>query len=183
VIRLPDAAGLGRWQVVAPVAKAQALRDALATSLLPADAVVWDWLDVQSGVPRIAVATQEQFVPQMVNFELLGGVNFRKGCYPGQEIVARSQYRGTLKRRMWLVQGTGDVPAAAAEIFRVEDPGQPSGMIVNAAPNPDGGWDALAELKIDAAGAALFVGAADGQPITTATLPYAVPMSAEDPVA
>jgi folate-binding protein YgfZ len=54
---------------------------------------------VRSGTPRVVAATGEQFVPQMVNLELVGGVNFQKGCYPGQEVVARSQYRGTLKRR------------------------------------------------------------------------------------
>ena len=66
---------------------------------------VWNWLEVQSGVPRIVASTVEAFVPQMVNLELVGGVNFQKGCYPGQEIVARSQYRGTLKRRMVLAEG------------------------------------------------------------------------------
>ncbi|MCA3183567.1 MAG: folate-binding protein, partial [Cupriavidus sp.] len=115
----------------------------------------------------------------MINFELVGGVNFRKGCYPGQEVVARSQYRGTLKRRMWRVQGEGAVPGATAEIFRQEDPGQPCGMIVNAAASPLGGWDGLAELKIDAAAGALHLGAADGPALATRALPYEVPLPNE----
>ncbi|SOZ34705.1 YgfZ/GcvT domain-containing protein [Cupriavidus neocaledonicus] len=176
VIRLPDSAGQPRWQLVLPAGRADAVRAALSATLTAAAPALWDWLEVQSGLPRIVAATQEQFVPQMINFELVGGVNFRKGCYPGQEVVARSQYRGTLKRRMWLVQGEGEVPAPAAEIYRPEDPGQPCGMIVNAAPAPDGGWAALAELKIDAAGSALRLGSAGGAAVATATLPYAVPL-------
>lgn len=184
VIRLPDADGVPRWQIVAPAAQADALRASLCTTLLPADAELWDWLDIRAGIPRIVVATQEQFVPQMINFELIGGVNFRKGCYPGQEVVARSQYRGTLKRRMWLVSGEGETPDEGAEIYRADDPGQPSGMIVNAAPKPDGaGWDALAELKIDAAGASLHLGHAEGLAITVGELPYPVPLLATDPAA
>ncbi len=166
VIRLADALAdtdsAPRWQIVASAAPA-----------------FWDWLDIGSGIPRITAATQEQFVPQMINFELIGGVNFRKGCYPGQEIVARSQYRGTLKRRMWRVHGAGDVPAAAAEIFRPEDPEQPCGMIVNAAAAPQGGWDGLAELKIDAAAGALHLGAATGVVLATRALPYEVPLPNE----
>ncbi|NOV23889.1 folate-binding protein [Cupriavidus necator] len=176
VIRLADGAGHPRWQVVLPSERVDAVRAALGATLQDAPPALWDWLDVQAGLPRIVAATQEQFVPQMVNFELVGGVNFRKGCYPGQEVVARSQYRGTLKRRMWLVQGDGDVPAPAAEIYRPEDPGQPCGMIVNAAPAPHGGWSGLAELKIDAAGSALRLGSAEGAAVATASLPYAVPI-------
>jgi folate-binding protein YgfZ len=176
VIRLPDGAGLPRWQVVLPAEQATDVQAALSAHLLPADTAVWDWLEVRAGVPRIGLATQEQFVPQMINLELVGGVSFRKGCYPGQEIVARSQYRGTLKRRMWLIHGEGDVPAAAAEIFRPEDPEQPCGMVVNAAAAPQGGWDGLAELKIDAAGGALHLGSASGSLVRVGELPYAVPI-------
>lgn len=179
VIRLADADGQPRWQIVAPAEKAQALQASLGVTLSAAAPAFWDWLDVASGIPRIAASTQEQFVPQMINFELVGGVNFRKGCYPGQEVVARSQYRGTLKRRMWRVHGEGDLPAAASEIFRPEDPGQPCGMIVNAAAAPQGGWDGLAELKIDAANGGLHLGAADGSPLATRALPYEVPLPNE----
>ena len=75
---------------------------ALCQSATPVGAPVWDWLRLNAGVPMIVAATQEQFVPQMVNLEVIGGVSFQKGCYPGQEIVARSQYLGKLKRRMFL---------------------------------------------------------------------------------
>jgi folate-binding protein YgfZ len=75
----------------------------LAERLTVGDAASWQLSSIHAGVPQISKATQEQFVPQMINFELLGGVNFKKGCYPGQEIVARSQYLGKLKRRTTLV--------------------------------------------------------------------------------
>jgi len=179
VLRLADADGEPRWQVVAAADRITSLEQSLGATLAAAAPTFWDWLDIVSGIPRIAAATQEQFVPQMINFELVGGVNFRKGCYPGQEVVARSQYRGTLKRRMWLVHGEGDVPAAAAEIFRPEDPEQPCGMLVNATPAPQGGWDGLAELKIDAAAGALHLGAATGPAVSTRALPYEVPLPNE----
>jgi tRNA-modifying protein YgfZ len=60
----------------------------------------WALAEIRAGTPFISAATQDQFVPQMVNLETLGGINFQKGCYPGQEIVARAQYRGEVKRRM-----------------------------------------------------------------------------------
>lgn len=179
VIRLPDGAGQPRWQVALAAERSEALRASLARTLASAGSEVWDWLEVEAGLPRIVAATQEQFVPQMINFELIGGVNFRKGCYPGQEVVARSQYRGTLKRRMWRVHGEGAVPAPAAEVFRPEEAGQPCGMIVNATAAPDGGWDGLAELKIDAAAGALRLGAADGPALVTRALPYDVPLPNE----
>ena len=93
VIRLPAADGMSRYLWAGP--------DAPPLPPLPAEA--WRWLEVRSGVPRVMAATADQFVPQMLNLELLGGVNFKKGCYPGQEVVARSQYRGTLKRRTYLM--------------------------------------------------------------------------------
>jgi folate-binding protein YgfZ len=140
------------------------------------ESVTWHWLEVSSGLPLIEAATVDQFVPQMVNFELIGGVDFKKGCYPGQEVVARSQYRGTLKRRMFLF----DVPAAAQpgqELFHSADPGQPAGLVANAAASPDGGSRILAEVKLAALDhGSLHLGAADGPVLTQRELPYAVPL-------
>ena len=114
-------------------------------------------------------------VPQMVNHELVGGVDFQKGCYPGQEVVARSQYRGTLKRRMFLF--TCDAPASPGqEIVHSDDPGQPAGLVVNAGAAPGGSTQVLAEVKL----AALHTGSlhlanATGPMLHRAALPYAVP--------
>jgi folate-binding protein YgfZ len=120
-------------------------------------------------VPRIEAATVDQFVPQMLNFELVGGVDFKKGCYPGQEIVARSQYRGTIKRRSFLFDSA--VPASAGqEIFHSGDPGQPAGLVVNAA-----GQRVLAEVKLAALDAgSLHLGAADGPVLVRQPMPYDV---------
>ena len=97
-IRISDT----RWQINTSAAHAATLWQALRQNAQPVGSVCWDWLNIRSGIPVILPQTQEQFVAQMVNLELIGGVNFKKGCYPGQEIVARMQYLGKLKRRMFL---------------------------------------------------------------------------------
>ena len=174
-IRLDDAAGATRLLWAAPV-------DATPPWAPTSSADVWNWLEVQSGVPRIVASTVEAFVPQMVNLELVGGVDFQKGCYPGQEIVARSQYRGTLKRRMVLAEGAA-AGAAGAEVFAAADPGQPAGQVVLSAclPHPDGGaWHAaLIEVKraLTEAGE-LHIGAADGPVVRLRELPYEIPADA-----
>jgi tRNA-modifying protein YgfZ len=167
VVRLPDAQGLARYLWAAPAAEA-------APALPSLSLASWLWLDVHSGVPLITGATAEQFVPQMVNLELVGGVNFQKGCYPGQEVVARSQYRGTLKRRSFLF--ASDAPAQPGqEVFASDDPSQPAGMVVNAASLVGHGHAALVELKLAALdGPTLHLGAPDGPQLQRGTLPYAV---------
>jgi folate-binding protein YgfZ len=98
---------------------------------------LWDWLEVKSAIPRVTLPTFEQFVPQMINMESLRGIDFQKGCYPGQEVVARSQYRGTIKRRLQLASTKAtEIPPAGTEIFHSADPEQPCGMVVMAAHNP-----------------------------------------------
>ena len=109
----------------------------------------WDWLKVRAGIPTILPVTQEEFVPQMVNLDLIGGVSFEKGCYPGQEIVARMHYRGTLKQRMYLANVPGpDRPQPGEKLYSPTFGEQACGTIVNAARSPDGGHDALAVIQI-----------------------------------
>jgi folate-binding protein YgfZ len=103
----------------------------------------WALAEVRAGRPLIVQATQDQFVPQMVNFELAGGVDFKKGCYPGQEVVARAQYRGAVKRRMYRLRGAALQPGQ--DLYTDDAPGQASGTVVNAA-----GDEALAVLQISA---------------------------------
>jgi len=155
--------------------RAAAVWQALCLSATPVGAPVWDWLRLNAGIPMIVVATQEQFVPQMVNLEAIGGVSFQKGCYPGQEIVARSQYLGKMKRRMFLAH----VAAAAApgdSLYSADFPGQATGTVVNAAPAPSGGFDLLAVVQIESAHTqTLHLKAADGAALTLKPLPYALP--------
>jgi tRNA-modifying protein YgfZ len=141
-IALPPALNVARRLLVRRQPQAAPLAPAL-------DIEAWRWLEASSAVPRIVAATVEQFVPQMVNFELVGGVDFRKGCFPGQEVVARSQYRGALKRRMFLFD-SAQPALPGQEIVHSEDPSQPAGMVVNAGTLPGRPARVLAEVKLAA---------------------------------
>lgn len=168
VTRLPDDGTAPRFLLLQPTA--------FAAPDLPTIALEdWHGLDVRAGLAWVRGATVEQFVPQMVNLELIGGVNFQKGCYPGQEVVARSQYRGTIKRRTHPFVLEGDTPAQLAqEIFHSEDPGQPAGLV--AATGRSGGHAVLlAEVKLAALeSGSLHLGSADGPRLIQQPLPYTV---------
>ena len=138
-----------RLQINTSIQHAPALWEILSRHARPVGSGYWDWLNIRSGIPVILPQTQEQFVAQMVNFDLIGGVNFKKGCYPGQEIVARTQYLGKLKRRMYLAHlNSSDTPQAGEALFSADMEGQACGMIVNAASAPAGGYDLLATVQI-----------------------------------
>ena len=134
------------------------------------DAALWAWGEVRSGVATLSAPLVETFVPQMLNYESVGGVNFKKGCYPGQEVVARSQFRGQLKRRTYLAHSPSAL-AVGAEIFTTEDADQAVGLVVQSASAPDGGWDALVCLQTHASSADLRAGPA---PLALQPLPYAL---------
>jgi len=170
IIRLP----VGRFEIVAPHEKAAAVRDALAADAQAAGPEYWDWLDIRAGIPVITPATQEEFVPQMVNLDLIGGVSFTKGCYPGQEIVARMHYRGRLKQRMYLAHIASDAaPQPGDKLYSADLGEQSSGMIVNAAPAPESGYDALAAIQMSSveAGGVRWK-ALDGPALEFLPLPY-----------
>ncbi|RQO58613.1 folate-binding protein YgfZ [Paucibacter sp. KBW04] len=175
VVRLPDATSeagpLPRFLL------AQAA-EAAAPALPELPAADWQWQEVQAGLAWVRAATSEAFVPQMLNLELLEGVNFKKGCYPGQEIVARSQYRGTLKRRTHLFELAGSAQIGQ-EIFHSEDPEQPAGLVAAVAQR-EGQSLLLAEVKIAALeSGSLHLGAADGPALAARALPYAIPLNSE----
>ena len=153
----------GLW--VGPASEAGPSGASLTTDL-------WLWSEVRSGVATISAAVAEAFVPQMLNYESVGGVNFKKGCYPGQEVVARSQFRGTLKRRGYLVR-CADPLSVAQEVFHESDPEQPAGIVAQAAPSPDGGYDAIVSMQVAAAhGGRLTAGSAAGPTLELQQLPY-----------
>jgi folate-binding protein YgfZ len=143
-------------------------------------AILWRSLEIMSAIPRIVAATQDQFVPQMVNFESVHGVDFKKGCYPGQEIVARSQYRGAIKRRLQLAhspidQLTNTPTGPGSEIFHADDAGQPAGMVVLSAPSIANTrrMDFQIEIKTELqAGGTFHLGAPDGPILMLDQLPY-----------
>ena len=150
---------------------------ALAGGLREASVEDWNLADVRAGLPQISLPTQDQFVPQMANFELIGGIDFKKGCYPGQEIVARSQYLGKLKRRMYRAEidaGHETLVAPGRDVFG--DEAQPAGMIVSSAQRPDGGNEFLVVMQsvLAESGAPIRLGAPDGPPARILALPYAL---------
>jgi folate-binding protein YgfZ len=137
----------------------------------------WQELEVMSAIPRITEKTFEQFVPQMVNMESIQGVDFKKGCYPGQEIVARSQYRGTIKRRLQLAQvASEDTPQIGQELFHSADPEQPCGMVVLVGPSQKSKTYSLqVECKLDALeSGSVHLGSLQGPRLKFFTLPYAL---------
>jgi len=167
-------------EIVAARNKVQALLASLASGAEKAGADYWDWLDIRAGIPTILPATQEAFVPQMVNLDLIGGVSLTKGCYPGQEIVSRMHYRGTLKQRMYLANIAGsEVPRPAEKLYSPDFGEQACGTIVNAARSPEGGHDVLAVIQI--AGAEkrdVHWKALVGPKLGFAQLPYSVSVPA-----
>jgi len=133
---------------------------------------IWHWLEVRSGVAHITLPIVEAFVPQMLNYESVGGVNFKKGCYPGQEVVARSQFRGTLKRRAYLLHSPEALSVGQA-VFHSSDAEQPCGTVAAAAAHPGGGWDAIVSMQTSAAAdGSLHAGCASAPALTLLPLPY-----------
>ena len=165
-----------RFLIVAAPTDALRIQAGLTGALRPVGAPCWEWLDICHGFPWITERTQDQFVPQMANLELLGGISFQKGCYPGQEIVARTQYRGKLKRRMFLANvETQAGPAAGDELFSDDLPGQACGMVVNAQRSPSGGYDLLAVVPLESrASSTLHLKTSEGPVLRFLELPYQV---------
>lgn len=166
VLTLYPALGQPRALWLAPKGVAAPAAPALTSAL-------WQVGEVMSGIAWVEQATYEAFVPQMLNYESVDGVNFKKGCYPGQEVVARSQFRGTLKRRAFIVQS--DVPMSAGQdVFSSQDATQPCGLIAQAA-HDDTQHVAIAELQLSATeNSSLHLGAADGAALALLPLPYAL---------
>ena len=177
-LRLPDV--LVGSQSLARIVMAHPNQDQVAIPESREILNVWNELEVLSAIPRIVAATQEQFVPQMINFESVAGVDFKKGCYPGQEIVARSQYRGAIKRRLQLAHVIGNhddnkLTLPGAELFHSADPGQPAGMVVLSAKAPfePTRIDLQIECKLEALeDGEIHLGSASGPVLKIDPLPY-----------
>lgn len=156
----------------------------MSTIAKPAGASAWALLDIHAGLPNVFPANVEAFVPQMVNLQLVNGVSFRKGCYTGQEVVARMQYLGTLKRRMYLAHIAGDaVPAPGTELYcSNSDSGQGAGKVVDAQPAPGGGIDLLVVIQVSLLENhdEVRINDAAGAPLVFKSLPYAFPVEAQD---
>lgn len=167
-----------RFLLVLDASKAESMWQKLATRVRPVGLAVWRWLEIIAGIPLISAATQEAFIPQMVNFERIGGVSFKKGCYPGQEIVARTQYLGKIKRRMYRAYLETVTPDAGMHLYAPETGDQSCGQIVNTAPSPLGGNEVLAVIQTSCAVAGeVHLGSPSGPTLAFRPLPYDVETS------
>lgn len=151
--------------------------DKLANKARPAGAAAWRWAEIAAGQPRVVAATQEAFIPQMVNMEVpsVAGVSFSKGCYPGQEIVARTQYLGKVKRRMYRAR-LDSALTPGTDVFTPESGDQHCGALVTTAPSPDGGYECLVVVQSSGAEAGQIFAGGPGVPpqLTLDKLPYAI---------
>ncbi len=143
-----------RWHLYLDTDRAIAAWERLSTRATPITTRAWARLDLDDGIPWIVPETQALFVPQMVDFELLGGVSFTKGCYPGQEIVARSQYLGAVKRRLHLARTTMEIEPGAP-LASPALPGQTVGNVVSSAPAADASFHTLAVIDVESAAGAI----------------------------
>ncbi len=171
VLRLPSTEKNSRFEIFTDAANAPAIWNALKADCQTVGKPCWEWLEIQAGVPDITSVTQEQFVPQMLNLDLLNAINFKKGCYTGQEIVARTHYLGSVKRRTYLASVDSTLAPLAGD--KVTDGAKNEvGQIVRVAVNLTGSFDMLVEMRIDAKEAGSIYW--DDSVITTKSLPYAL---------
>ncbi len=165
---LPTPDGVSRYLLTSPRESQLSMLGGVASGL----SSHWWLSEIDAAVPTIFAATQEKFVPQMINLEVLGGVDFKKGCYPGQEIVARSQYLGKLKRRMNIADVDATDVQPAADVYH-SDATQPVGTVVMAAASAEGGSALLFESPIDRLDSgSLHLQSLDGPRLRLRPLPY-----------
>ncbi len=165
-----------RFQINTSVQQASALWPKLSATAKPVGSPSWDWLNIRAGIAVILPQTQEAFVPQMANLDVIGAVNFKKGCYPGQEIVARMQYLGKTKRRMYLAHVEVDAaPQAGDELFNAAAEGNVCGLVANAQAAPGGGFDLLTVIQIASHDTPVHFGSLTGAPLQFQALPYTLP--------
>lgn len=173
VVRIADG-DTARFLILSPVERAISLWEDWSAHTVPAGGRAWEWLDIHAGLPSIVPETIEAFVPLMLNLQHLNGVSFKKGCYPGQEIIARTHYLGKIKRRMYKAHSPADtIPAPGTDIYDAKGDGQSVGTVVNAQPAPDGGLDLLVVLQVSAEQGDLQL-ATDKAALELRSLPYSL---------
>lgn len=172
VIRVPGVAP--RFEIYGPFEAMTKTWSLLDVNAAPVGMEVWTLLDILAGVPEIRLATSEEFVPQSVNLDLLDAISFSKGCYTGQEIVARLHYRGTVKRRMVLARCDDAVVPAPGDSLHASGAGEQTiGHVVSAAPAPERGYLLLISTAIEHARAdTLHLGSPAGPLLEIDDLPY-----------
>lgn len=164
----------GRCLLMVQASEAAPLWTTLSGQAYVTGTSAWEWSDIHGGIPWISSKTQDQFVPQMANLELIGGISFKKGCYPGQEIVARTQYLGKIKRRMYLAHVSAHADAGV-ELYSEDVGGQSNGMVVNAVAAADGGSDLLGIVQRESVeNSKVHLASPDGPILQFMPLPYPI---------
>jgi folate-binding protein YgfZ len=165
-----------RFEILAPEVEARAIWSRLMPGATAAGADAWTWHDIMAGIPTVVPETTDSFVPQMANLDLLGGISFTKGCYTGQEIVARIHYLGRLKQRMYRLQAdVAEVPPPGTAIYAPDRQDQATGTVVVACAAPVSGVDLLAVVHTSSADAGeLHLGKPGGPPLRIEPLPYSI---------
>ncbi len=169
------AGSLPRYEIYGELDAVKALWGQLDVNAAPVGAGAWETLDILAGIPTITPETTEAFIPQMTNMQVINGVNFQKGCYTGQEVVARMQYLGKVKRRMFrvLVETSDEVKSGDKLFSKDSKSGQGTGQIINAQLDYNGGYNALAVIDIaDAEAGMLQLHDENGPSVTVQPLPY-----------
>ncbi len=177
ILKLPSYNDDARFEIFTDSTNAPLIWDALKNNCKVVEKPHWDWLEIQAGIPDIELKTQEQFVPQMLNLDILNAINFKKGCYTGQEIVARTHYLGSVKRRTYLAEITAEsqsdmAPQAGDKVLDLSH--NEMGQIVRIAPNLTNGFDALIEMRIEAQQAGCIYWNNAPTPISNKSLPYSL---------
>lgn len=173
LIRAADGFGHARYEWIVKRAVLENIWSDLEVKFTHVSNNAWQRAEIMAGIPRITDKNQELFVPQMVNFELIGGVNFKKGCYPGQEIIARSQYLGKLKRRMFIAEIASNDVQAGMEVFSSTDASQPCGTIVNAEIQDENNYICVVEMKLaDQEAGNIHLGSNTASTLKFLPLPY-----------
>ncbi len=178
VIRVPGITS--SYELYSDETGIQAIWARLDVDSAPVGAKAWKLIEILAGIPHVTLPTSEKFVPQMLNYQAIDGLSLQKGCYPGQEIVARMHYLGKLKKRMYLTRVKSDyLPATNQDLYsNKQDTGSRTGNIINAERHPDGDYAALAVIQIDDAQSTnIYLGDAGGPKLEIAELPYTVKLS------
>ena len=171
ILRLPGT--VPRFEVFGELEDAKLLWEHCNVKAAPVSSGGWHYLNILAGLPVITKDSSEAWIPQMVNYIAIGGVDFKKGCYPGQEVVARLNYLGKTKRRMYHIQINTDVLPQVNDAISSEND-QEAGKILNAVINPDGKIEALAILKISEAEKPLTLASNPEATVSLLDLPYPV---------
>ena len=147
LVKLPGA--LPRYHVYTSASNFERIWEGLSINFEKVGKDAWDYLEIQAGIPEVVENTRESFVPQMINLDALDGINFKKGCYTGQEIVARTHYLGTVKRRTYIAHIDGTDQPKSGEEINLSTNQNAIGLIVRSAKAPNGGFDVLVEIRVE----------------------------------